>query len=203
MFYLPGRTLSTAGGALMSECRRYLGEAAGLLSALDVSGLEAAATACIECIGRNGTIFFCGNGGSAADSQHFAAELVGRFRIERKPLRALALTENCAAITAIANDYSYDEVFSRQLAALGRPGDVLVAISTSGSSPSILKALEVARTMRMGIVAFTGLRGARFAELADSAVIAPAEESGHVQEALLAAGHALCSAIEAACGVRD
>jgi D-sedoheptulose 7-phosphate isomerase len=186
----------------MTECSRYLAEAAGLLSAIEASGLEAAAAACIECIDRGGTIFFCGNGGSAADSQHFAAELVGRFRKERRPLRALALTENCASITAIANDYSYEEVFSRQLQALGRAGDMLVAISTSGSSPSVLRALETARTMEIGTVAFTGLRGMHFAALADAAVVAPAEESGHVQEVLLAVGHALCSAIEAACGAR-
>jgi D-sedoheptulose 7-phosphate isomerase len=184
----------------MTECSRYLEEAAGLLSAMDESGLEAAASACIDCISRGGTLFFCGNGGSAADSQHFAAELVGRFRKDRRPLRALALTENCAAITAIANDYSYDEIFARQLQALGRPGDVLVAISTSGSSANVLRALEAARAMDMRTVAFTGSRGKHFAALADFAAVAPAEESGHVQEVLLAVGHALCSAIEDACG---
>jgi len=180
----------------LSECGRYLEAAAGLLSALDQAGLERAADMCSAALASGGTIFFCGNGGSAADSQHFAAELVGRFRRERRPLRSIALTDNCAAITAIANDYSYEEVFARQLEALARPGDVLVAISTSGSSPSVLKALEAARRMELGTVAFTGLRGLHFAALADVAVVAPAEESGHVQEVLLAAGHALCAALE-------
>jgi len=187
----------------MSHCSSYLEEAAGLLSSIDPAGLESAASACIDCVSSGGTIFFCGNGGSAADSQHFAAELVGRFRKERRPLRAIALTADSATITAIANDYSFEEVFSRQLEALARPGDILVAISTSGSSPSVLRALETARAIRMGTIAFTGLRGLRFAALADAAVVAPAEESGHVQEALLVAGHALCSAVESACGVRD
>ncbi len=180
----------------MGEIGDYLSAAAAAMASLDAGELERAAGICSESILSGGTIFFCGNGGSAADSMHLAAELVGRFSRDRNPIRALALTADTAVLTAVANDFGYDLVFARQIEALGRTGDVLVAISTSGSSPCVLRAVESARSAGMKVIAMTGERGAGFAASADAAVVAPSGFPGHVQEVLLAAGHALCLAVE-------
>lgn len=180
----------------MGEIGDYLAEAVAALASLDPGGLEKAAGICAASIRAGGTVFFCGNGGSAADSMHLAAELVGRFGRDRAPIRAVALTADTAVLTALANDYGYDRVFARQIEALGRTGDVLVAVSTSGSSPSVLKAVEAARAAGMKVVAMTGEKGGGFAASADAAVVSPSGFPGHVQEVLLAAGHALCLAVE-------
>lgn len=141
-------------------------------------------------------VLTCGNGGSAADAEHIATELSGRFRKNRDALPAVSLTANAAALTAIANDYGYDAVFARQIEGLGQAGDVLIALSTSGSSPSILQAARAARARGMAVIGFTGSRGAAFAGACDVSLVAPAAVTARVQEAHLVLYHALCALVE-------
>ena len=155
-----------------------------------------AAEAAIECLESGGTVFFCGNGGSAADAQHLAAELAGRYFVDRPSLAAVALTTNVSSLTAIGNDYGFDRVFSRQLEGLGTPGDVLVAISTSGNSPNVLQAIEVAHGLGMTVIGMTGEKGQRFARLCDHALVTPSASTPRIQEGHIAMGHALCELIE-------
>lgn len=146
-----------------------------------------------------GKILACGNGGSAADAQHFAAELVNRFEAERPPLAAVALTTDSSTLTSIANDYSYDQVFSKQLRALGRPGDVLLAISTSGNSTSVIEAIRLARQIGVRVVALTGRRGGKIAPLLgtdDVHVCVPHERTVRIQEVHLLVLHCLCDGID-------
>jgi len=145
-----------------------------------------------------GCVYLFGNGGSAADAQHFAAELVGRFLIERRPLRAVALTTDSSILTAVANDYDYTTVFARQLAGLGRPGDIAVGLTTSGNSPNVLAALAEARRMGMKTIAFTGDSGGRCATLADVLLNVPAAGSPRIQETHAVLYHIICSLIEKA-----
>ncbi len=191
------------GGKVMSEIDDYLKSAGRALASLDGSIVDRASALCIECVLKGGTIFFCGNGGSAVDSQHLAGELVGRFRKERRPISAVAVTANSAIITAIANDYDFSEIFSRQIEALGRPGDVLVAITTSGKSANVLKAVETARERSMITIGFTGSGGCALSDMTDICVTASSEETSHIQEALLVAGHAICDAVEKAIAVQE
>lgn len=179
------------------ECLKWIEEARRALGEFDTSQLDGVVRICSTTLKSGGTLFFCGNGGSAADSMHLSAELVGRFLSDREPIRAVALTADNAALTAIANDFGYENVFARQLSALAREGDTLVAISTSGRSPSILAAVTAARRLGVSVVAMTGSGGSDLAKAADASVIAPATVSGHAQEVLLAAGHAICAALEA------
>jgi D-sedoheptulose 7-phosphate isomerase len=141
-------------------------------------------------------IFWCGNGGSAADAQHLAAEIVGRFRHERRGLPSIALTTDSSILTAVANDYGYEQVFARQVEALGAAGDLLVGISTSGNSPNVVAALEMARSMRMTTVAFTGFNGGKVAPLADHHFSVFSHDTARIQEAHILAGHMLCDWIE-------
>lgn len=182
----------------MSDIEHYLASAREATASLDVNAVRKAAQLFVECIAEGGTVFFCGNGGSAADSQHFAGELVGRFRREGRALPAVAITANSAVITAIANDYEFSLVFSRQVEALGRPGDLLVGISTSGGSRNVVKAMEKARETGMTTVGFTGAAEGAVSRLSDVCVSAKSTETSHVQEALLIAGHAVCDAVEKA-----
>jgi D-sedoheptulose 7-phosphate isomerase len=145
---------------------------------------------------QGGKVMFCGNGGSAADSQHLAAELIGRFRRERPPFAALALTVDTSAITAIANDYQYDEVFARQVEGLGKRGDVLFALSTSGNSRNVLQALEAAKRLGIHRVGLTGANGGRMASLCDICVCAPSTETCHIQEMHIAIGHIVCRLLD-------
>jgi len=141
-------------------------------------------------------ILWCGNGGSAGDSQHLAAEIVGRFRRERRGLPSIALTTDTSILTAVANDYGYEAVFSRQVEALGRSGDVLVGISTSGNSHNVICAIEAARDAGMTTVAFTGAGGGRMAQLADYVLAVESTDTARVQEAHILAGHMLCDWLE-------
>lgn len=145
-----------------------------------------------------GSAIFAGNGGSAADAQHLAAELSGRFLKDRRPLAATAVTTNASALTAIANDYGFEEVFARQIAAAARPGDVVVLISTSGTSPNVVKALAAARAKDCSVAVFTGPRGRDLAEMADAALVIQTASTPHIQEAHIAAGHIVCGLVEAA-----
>ena len=143
-------------------------------------------------------VLWCGNGGSAADAQHLAAELVGRFRRERGALPSIALTTDNSVLTAIANDYGYDVVFERQVDALCRPGDVVIGISTSGNSKNVCAALEKARDLRAWTIAMTGQSGGRLAALADVCLQVPSADVARIQECHILCGHILCEWIELA-----
>lgn len=153
---------------------------------------------CTTAIRAGGKILFCGNGGSAADSQHLAAELVGRFRHNRPAMAALALTVDTSVLTAVGNDYGYEEVFARQVEGLGRAGDVLIGLSTSGNSANVLKAFAAAKRLGMGTVALTGATGGAAKAVADLCLCVPAETSDRIQEMHIAVGHLICGAIEKA-----
>ncbi len=151
------------------------------------------------CLLDNGKILACGNGGSAADAQHFAAELVNRFEMERPPLAAVALTTDSSALTAIANDYDFVQVFSKQVRALGQPGDVLLAISTSGGSPNVVAAIEAAHEREMRVVALTGKGGGRIGEILaadDVHICVPSDRTARIQEVHLLVLHCLCDGID-------
>lgn len=184
------------GRQTMNNIEKYLNEARKTVTNIDTRDIAEAAKLCIDSISAGGTVFFCGNGGSAADAQHFAGELVARFRKERKPLPAIALNSNTSIITAVANDSGFESIFSRQLEALAKPGDVLVAISTSGNSPNVLAAARYARTINTIVISMTGTDGGALVEFADAVIKAPSKQTSHIQEYLLIAGHALCGEIE-------
>ena len=158
--------------------------------------LETIAQAMCSTLRTGGKILWCGNGGSAADAQHLAAELVGRFRRERRGLASVALTTDTSILTAVGNDYGYEVIFSRQVEALGRPQDMLVGISTSGNSPNVVAALNAARALGMKTVAFTGVGGGTMATLADHLLAVPSKNTARIQETHILAGHMLCDWIE-------
>ena len=143
-------------------------------------------------------ILLCGNGGSAADAQHLAAELVGRYEQERRSFPAIALTTDSSALTALSNDYGYDQVFARQVLGLAIKGDLLIAISTSGKSPNIVKAVEQARAVGCHTLALTGCSGEPLASLCDAALIIPSERTSRVQEAHITIGHLWCEMVDRA-----
>ena len=148
-------------------------------------------------IRRGNVIFTCGNGGSAADAQHIAGELVGRFRRKKiKGYKSFALTVNSSVVTALANDFSYDEVFSKQLESLGSEGDVLLALSTSGNSPNMLRAIEMSSGLGMTSFAFTGVDGGRMAGMAEVCLIVPDDDFARIQEVHMTMGHILCGLVE-------
>ncbi len=150
----------------------------------------------MEAFNNHHKLFFCGNGGSAADSQHIAAEFVGRFQKERAAWPAIALTTDTSALTALGNDYSFDIVFARQLQALGQKGDVLVAISTSGNSKNVLEAVKQAKAIGIKTVGVTGGSGGQLAALCDIAIIAASSKTARIQESHLCIFHAICELVE-------
>jgi D-sedoheptulose 7-phosphate isomerase len=145
-----------------------------------------------------GKVIFLGNGGAAQDAGHLAAELMGRFAFDRPGLAAISLPDATATMTAIGNDYSYDEVFVRQIVAVGRPGDVVIGLSTSGNSLNVVRALEAASLARMTTVAMTGERGGKLSHLAEICIRVPSNNTGRVQEACMHLGHIICEMVEAA-----
>lgn len=158
--------------------------------------IELVAQHCVAAIARGNKLLLCGNGGSAADAQHMAAELVGRFVADRRALAAIALTTDTSALTAIANDYGYDAVFSRQVAGLAKAGDVLLAISTSGHSASVIAACEQARSLECEVFGLTGRDGGALKSLCDGVIIAPSDQTAHIQECHIVIVHLLCALIE-------
>ncbi len=162
----------------------------------DCSKLEKIALSCQKALEANKKIFFFGNGGSAADSQHLAAEFVGRFKKNRQPLPALALSVNTSSLTAIGNDFGFEKIFSRQLAALANPGDVAIGLSTSGNSPNVAEALSQARQLNLTTIAFLGRDGGEIANLVDIPLIIPVKETPRVQEIHILAGHIICELVE-------
>jgi len=161
--------------------------------------IAAASRAMVKCLQQGGKILSCGNGGSAGDAQHFAAELVGRFERERAELAAIALTTDTSILTAVANDYSFDEIFSKQVRALGRPGDILYGISTSGNSKNVIAAIEAAHKKGMHVVAMTGRAGGTIAgmmQAGDVLLNVDSPVTARIQEVHLLMLHCLCDAID-------
>jgi D-sedoheptulose 7-phosphate isomerase len=148
-----------------------------------------------------GKIFFCGNGGSAADSQHLAAELTGRFINDRRPLAAVALSTDSSALTCISNDYAFDEVFARQLLALGRKGDLIIGISTSGNSNNVVRAVEEAKKNGIYTVGLLGRDGGKLAAICDASIVVPSQVTARIQECHILIGHTLCGLIEQELGL--
>ena len=187
---------------LISRISENFSESAHLkLQSMDALAgpIAAAAERMVQCLQQDGKILSCGNGGSAADAQHFSAELLNRFEKERPGLAAMALTTDSSTLTSIANDYDYDQVFSKQVRALGRIGDVLLAISTSGNSRNVLAAIEAAHESQMAVVALSGRNGGKMSEVllpGDIHICVPAQSTARIQEVHLLTLHCLCDAID-------
>ncbi len=176
------------GLKLISDNFLALEEKAGVIEKIAYSWIEA--------LKDGNKIMFCGNGGSAADSQHLAAELMGKYKIDRNPLPVISLTTDTSSITAIGNDYGYEYVFSRQLKGIGAKGDVLVGISTSGNSKNILEAFKTAKEMGIKTVAFTGKSGGELIKEADLTLNVPSDITNNIQEMHIASGHIICGLVE-------
>lgn len=190
--------LHAAAGRVKVEIDR----ARALMSAMSddaplQQAVAAAALACVKALRAGGKVLFCGNGGSAGDAQHLAGEFVSRFNYDRAPVAGLALTTDTSVLTAIGNDYGYERVFERQVLGLGRPGDVLVGISTSGRSRNVLLAMEAARRIGMSTVGMTGNQREKIESLADICIRIPSRDTPKIQEGHIVVGHALCLLVEA------
>jgi len=191
----PGATLEERIASHFRDSANLKLAALGPLTAPIARGIELMVAA----LRGGGKILSCGNGGSAGDAQHFSAELLNRFEMERPPLAAVALSTDTSTLTSIANDYSYEQVFEKQVRALGRRGDVLLAISTSGNSPNVLAALKAARELGMAVVALTGRNGGRTPALlgpGDAHVCVPHDRTARIQEVHLLVPHCLCDGID-------
>lgn len=152
--------------------------------------------ACIQALNDGGKVMFCGNGGSAADSQHLATELMGRFLKDREPMAAMALTVDTSALTAIGNDYGFENVFARQVRGVGRQRDVLIGLTTSGNSKNVIEAFKVAQLMGITTIAMTGSDGGDVEAIADIMIKVASRKTNHIQEAHITIGHLLCAYIE-------
>ena len=169
---------------------------AGLVAAEQAEQIFAAVGRYEATLRGGGTLFFAGNGGSAADAQHLATEYVVRYQTTRPAMRALALTTDTSLLTACANDLGFDEVFARQVEALAEPGDLLVLHSTSGESPNVIRAAQSAKARGVGVVAFLGKGGGQLKEIADLSIVIPAEDTARIQELHLAIEHVICDLVE-------
>jgi D-sedoheptulose 7-phosphate isomerase len=158
--------------------------------------IESASNIIIDSLKKRNKIIFCGNGGSAADSQHLSAELMGRYKLDRNPLPAISLTVDTSAITAIGNDYGYEHVFSRQLSGIGNKNDVLYATSTSGTSKNIIEAIKTAKEMGIHVIALTGNNKTVISDYADVVINAPSNETNYIQEMHIAIGQLICGIVE-------
>ncbi len=183
---------------MQSDFEKSLDDSVQNLAAMRLlePGLRDAALKCIDAFKQGHKLIACGNGGSACQAQHLVGELVGRYKSNRAALPALALTADSAVLTCIGNDYSYEDIFARQIQALGQPGDVLVAFSTSGRSANVLRALEASRELQLTSIAFLGKDGGAAAPLADCALIVPHADTARIQEAHLFLMHSLMDLIE-------
>ncbi len=161
-----------------------------------ISEIRKIAVACTSAFSRGNKVLFCGNGGSAADAQHLAAELSGRFYYDRPPLPSEALHVNTSYLTAVANDYSYDEVYARLIRGMGREGDVLIGLSTSGNSKNIIRSFETAREMNITTVGLTGVTGGNLAVLCDFIINVPSQDTPRIQESHIMIGHIICELVE-------
>lgn len=190
----PSAPLSSLASQFRLQVQASVAAVAALESHLDT--LAAIADRLSTCLEHGGTIYLCGNGGSASDAQHVAAEFVGRFLRERQPLPAIALTSNTSALTAIGNDYGFEEIFSRQVRAHARRSDCVVGISTSGRSPNVLAAMKAAREVGAATIGFTGHPGGDLPAVCDVCFHAPATHTPRIQETHLVAWHLICDAVE-------
>jgi D-sedoheptulose 7-phosphate isomerase len=177
----------------INEHLAVISRLSSLESSVERSSLVIAAT-----IKHKGKVLLCGNGGSAADCQHMAAEFTGRFILDRRPLPAIALTTDTSALTCIGNDYSFDEIFSRQVDAIGSPGDCLIAISTSGNSTNIIRAVEVAKKNGIFTIGLLGRDGGDLKSLCDESIVVDSVVTARIQEAHILIGHTICGAVELA-----
>ena len=182
----------------MSIFKEKLKEHLSLFNSLESlsSTIDDAINLCASSLLFNGKILLCGNGGSAADCQHIASELTGRFMKDRAAISAMALTTDTSAITAISNDFSFNEVFSRQLEALGRPDDVLIAISTSGNSANVIEAAKTAQNKDIKVIGLLGNDGGKLDKLCDISIIVPSKSTARIQEAHILIGHTICEGVE-------
>ncbi len=195
LVYIPRMKPSDIISAHFDESMAVKQKAAGTIG----SAVAAGAIALTACLRAGGKVLSCGNGGSAADAQHFSSELLNRFETERPPLAAIALTTDSSTLTSVGNDYSFEDIFAKQVLALGAPGDVLLAISTSGNSPNVIRAMKAARDKGMAIVALTGRDGGKMAALLDSGDVeirVPADRTARIQEVHLLVIHCLCAIID-------
>jgi D-sedoheptulose 7-phosphate isomerase len=187
---------------LISRINQHFTDSANLkLQAMGLLAepLARASERMVQCLMKEGKILSCGNGGSAADAQHFAAELLNRFEMERPPLAAMALSTDTSTLTSIANDYDFNDVFSKQVRALGQPGDLLLAISTSGNSQNVMQAIHAAHDRQMEVIALTGKKGGKIAALLgpnDVHICVPADRTARIQEVHLLCLHCMCDAID-------
>lgn len=189
---VPSQTLPAAVNEVFQEHRLLLDRTQAEVG----ETLAKAAEWCSASIRAGGKLIFFGNGGSAADAQHLATELVVRFERDRAPIAALALTTDTSALTAIGNDFGFDAIFSRQVAALGSERDVAIAISTSGESPNVLEGVKQARSVGIRTIALTGKGGGKLREVADLSLVVPSDRTARIQEMHLLIGHALCAVVE-------
>jgi len=185
-------TIAETRGKINQQIRASI-DAKGKLSVEDIA---AAADTIASALTAGKKILLCGNGGSAADCQHIAGEFVGRFKKERAAWPAVALSTDTSVLTALTNDYGVDIVFSRQVEALGQEGDVLMAFSTSGTSPNVIKAVEEARKRKMMVIGFTGSRGAKLKSLSDVCIMAASDDTPRIQECHITAAHIICGLVE-------
>jgi D-sedoheptulose 7-phosphate isomerase len=170
------------------------------LAALDAH-VDQAINACVNSLRIGGKLMLCGNGGSAADSQHLAAEFTGRFIKDRPPIAAIALSTDTSALTCIANDYSFEAIFARQVQAIGKPGDCLIAISTSGNSGNVLAAVASAKALGITCIGLLGRDGGKLQAVCDISIVVPSQVTARIQEAHILIGHSLCGAVEQQLGL--
>jgi D-sedoheptulose 7-phosphate isomerase len=163
-----------------------------------VAVIDKIADTIIESLEAGHKVLLCGNGGSAADAQHIAAELVGRFYSNRQPLPAISLAANTSTVTAVGNDFSFHDVFARQVSGLGKPGDVLIGLSTSGSSQNVFRAIQAANEAGIAAIAFTGASGAKLLDVSDVCLRVPSEDTARIQEAHITCAHIICELVETA-----
>jgi D-sedoheptulose 7-phosphate isomerase len=161
-----------------------------------INDIENAAKICIECLKNGNKILIFGNGGSAADAQHIAAEIIGRYKTDRKGLAAIALTTDSSVLTAISNDFGYSEIFTRQVEALARPGDTLIGISTGGSSQNVVNALKIAKNIQCQTIGLSGKDGGKFNTICDVNIVAKAQDTARIQEMHILIGHTICHLID-------
>lgn len=180
---------------LRRSLEEHLAAIQGLLNS-KLPEIEQAGVLICETLAAGNKVLLCGNGGSAADAQHIAAELVGRYEQERRAFPAIALTTDTSALTALSNDFGYEEVFARQVLGLAAAGDLLIAISTSGKSPNIIRAVEQARSLRCKTIGLTGCSGEPLASACDLAIVVPAERTSRVQEVHITIGHLWCEMVD-------
>jgi D-sedoheptulose 7-phosphate isomerase len=182
-------------GLILNSLNQHL-EVLRQVSAANIENIAACAGLIFETFERGNKVLICGNGGSAADAQHIAAEFVGRYETERTALPAIALTTDTSALTALANDYDFEKIFARQVEALAREGDLLIAISTSGNSPNVISAVMKARQRGCKILGLTGAKGKKLASLSDAALLVPSERTARIQEAHITIAHIWCEIID-------